>query len=316
MNLRHLRTFVAVADAGSFGRATARLNLSQSAASRQIIALEDELGIPLFDRIGRRLHLNSEGEDLLSRSRRLLADAEALGERALALKGGQIGTLRVSAPPQVIEHILAPFLKTYLRHRSGVEVRLVEGGSSGAHAQLDRGDVHLAHIASDIGRFRSRLLYPIYVMAVLPKAHRLSRQPVLDVASLAGEPLLLLRKDFGARLWFDAACSIAGISPPTFLESGAPHTLIALASIGYGVAVLPSNVPISQSEVRGLPLVHRGAAIGKWAGIAWNPHRVLPLYAEQFVNEIVAYVQRAYPGRDLTRRAPRLPRPKEPAIKP
>jgi DNA-binding transcriptional LysR family regulator len=145
---------------------------SQSAASRQIIALEAELGIPLFDRIGRRLHLNSEGEDLLGRSRRLLADAETLGERAVALKGGKIGTLRVSAPPQVIEYILAPFLEKYLRHHSGVEVQLVEGGASGAHNQLDRGDVHLAHIASDIGRFRSRLLYPIYVMAVLPKAHR------------------------------------------------------------------------------------------------------------------------------------------------
>jgi DNA-binding transcriptional LysR family regulator len=70
MNLRHLRTFVIVADAGGFGRAIARLNLSQSAASRQIIALEAELGIPLFDRIGRRLRLNSEGEDLLWRSRR------------------------------------------------------------------------------------------------------------------------------------------------------------------------------------------------------------------------------------------------------
>jgi DNA-binding transcriptional LysR family regulator len=313
MNFRHLRTFVAVADAGSFGRA--RLNMSQSAASRQIMALEAELGIPLFDRIGRRLHLNSEGKDLLWRSRRLLADAETLGERAQALKGGQIGTLRISSPPQVIECVLAPFLKEYLRHHSGVEVNLVEGGAAGAYELLDRGDVHLAHIAWDIGRFRSRPLYPIYVMAVLPKAHRLSRQPVLDIASLADEPLLLLRKDFGARLWFDAACNVAGVRPRAFLESGAPHTLVALAGIGYGIAILPSNVPMLQAAVRALPLVHRGAAIGKWAGIAWNPHRVLPLYAEQFVDELVAHVRHACPGHDLTRRAPRLPQPKEPAGK-
>src|SRR5262245_4636381 len=313
MNLRNLRTFVAVADAGSFGRA--RLNLSQSAASRQIMALEGELGIPLFDRVGRRLHLNSDGKDLLWRSRRLLADAETLGERAQALKGGHIGTLRVSAPPQVIECVLAPFLSEYLRRHSGVEVHLVEGGAGGAHELLDRGDVHLAHIASDIGRFRSRPLYPIYVMAVLPKAHRLSRQPVLDIASLADEALLLLRKDFGARLWFDAACDVAGVRPRAFLESGAPQTLVALAGIGYGIAVLPSNVPMSQSAVRIVPLVHRGAAIGKWSAVAWNPHRVLPLYAERFVDEIVAHVQRVCPGRDLIRRAPRLARPKESARK-
>jgi LysR family cyn operon transcriptional activator len=315
MNLRHLRTFVAVADAGGFGRATARLNLSQSAASRQIIALEAELGIPLFDRIGRRLRLNSEGEDLLWRSRRLLADAETLGERAQALKGGQIGTLRVSAPPQVIENILAPFLNKYLRHHSGVEVQLVEGGGSKAHDQLDHGDVHLAHIASDIARFGSRLLYPIYVMAVLPRTHRLSRRPVLEIASLADESLLLLRRDFGARSWFDAACEIAGVNPRVLLESGAPHTLIALAGVGYGIAVLPSNVRILRGAVRGVPIVHRDTAIGKWAVIAWNPHRFLPPYAEQFATELVAHVQRAYPGRDLTGRAPRLARPTEPAGK-
>jgi LysR family transcriptional regulator, cyn operon transcriptional activator len=316
MNLRHLRTFVTVADAGSFGRATARLNLSQSAASRQIIALEAELGIPLFDRIGRRLRLNSEGEDLLWRSRRLLTDAETLGERAQALKGGQIGTLRVSAPPQVIENILAPFLNKYLRHHSGVEVQLVEGGGSKAHDQLDHGDVNLAHIASDIARFGSRLLYPIYVMAVLPRTHQLSRRPVLDIASLADEPLLLLRQDFGARSWFDAACNVAGVNPRVLLESGAPHTLIALAGVGYGIAVLPSNVQILRGAVRAVPIVHRDAAIGKWAVIAWNPHRFLPPYAEQFANELVAHVQRAYPGRDLIGRAPHLARPKEPASKP
>jgi LysR family transcriptional regulator, cyn operon transcriptional activator len=316
MNIRHLRTFVTVADAGSFARAIAQLNLSQSAASRQIIALEAELGIPLFDRIGRRLRLNSEGEDLLWRGRRLLADAETLRERAQALKGGQIGTLRVSAPPQVIENILAPFLNKYLRHHHGVEVQLVEGGGSKAHDQLDRGDVHLAHIASDIARFGSRLLYPIYVIAVLPRTHRLSRRPVLDIVSLADEPLLLLRRDFGARSWFDAACNVANVNPRVLLESGAPHTLIALAGVGHGIAVLPSNVRILRGAVRGVPIVHRDAAIGKWAVIAWNPHRFLPSYARQFANELVAHVQHAYPGRDLIRRAPRLARPKEPTSKP
>src|SRR6266849_5119453 len=96
MNLRHLRTFVSIADAGGFARAANRLNLSQPALSRQIRALETELGVPLFDRIGRRVQLTSEGEDLLRRSRRLLAEADSLAERARALKGGQTGLLRAA----------------------------------------------------------------------------------------------------------------------------------------------------------------------------------------------------------------------------
>src|SRR5262245_56524612 len=102
MNLRHLRTFVAIADGGGVTPAAARLNMTQPTASRQIDGLENDLGVSLFDRVGRRLQLTSEGEDLLQRSRRLLADADSLGERARALKKGQSGTLRVGATPQAI----------------------------------------------------------------------------------------------------------------------------------------------------------------------------------------------------------------------
>jgi DNA-binding transcriptional LysR family regulator len=83
MNLRHLQTFVAVADAGGLHRAGGVVNLSQPAISRQIHALEAELGVRLFDLIRRRVQLTSAGEDLLPWSRRrLLIDAEAIGERA------------------------------------------------------------------------------------------------------------------------------------------------------------------------------------------------------------------------------------------
>ena len=126
MNLRHLRAFAAIADAGGFARAATRLHLSQPALSRQIHTLEADLGVLLFDRVGRGVRLTAQGEDLLERSRRLLAEAEALGERARELKGGATGILRVGATPQVIENLLAPFLVHYRRRHSGVEVHLVE----------------------------------------------------------------------------------------------------------------------------------------------------------------------------------------------
>ena len=95
MNLRSLRTFVMTAELGGLGRACTRLNLSQPAASRQIHALEADLGVALFEPMGRGLRLTSQGEDLLQRSRRLLADADLLAEHARALKGGESGTMRV-----------------------------------------------------------------------------------------------------------------------------------------------------------------------------------------------------------------------------
>src|SRR3954470_17313086 len=98
-NFRFLRTFVAIADNAGFARAAARLNLTQSAASRQIQALEDELGLRLFARVGRRARLTAEGEDLLARSRRLLSDVEAIEARAGALKSGEAGARGGGGPP-------------------------------------------------------------------------------------------------------------------------------------------------------------------------------------------------------------------------
>lgn len=77
MNLRHLHAFATIVDVGGLAKAATRLHLSQPALSRQIQALEADLGVALFDRIGRRVQLTSQGEDLLLRSRRLLAEAES-----------------------------------------------------------------------------------------------------------------------------------------------------------------------------------------------------------------------------------------------
>jgi len=314
MNFRHLLAFRTIADAGGFARAAARLNLSQPALSRQIHALEADLGVLLFDRIGRRVQLTSEGEDLLRRSRRLLAEVDSLGERARSLKTGEIGILRVGATPQVIENLLADFLTHYRRRHPGVEVHLVEDGGVRLHGRLERGDVHLAMTAVGGTRFEDRLLYPMHLVAALPTAHPLSgRRAALEVGELADEPLLLLRREFGSREWFDVACQIAHIRPRVLLESAAPHTLVALAATNYGIAILASNSQVPQGTVHAVPLVHRGDSIGRWAHIAWDPQRFLAPYAEQFVSELEVYCRRDFPGRGLIRRAPPLPRPKQSA---
>ena len=311
MNLRRLRAFAAIADVGGFARAAARVNLSQPALSRQIHALEEELGVPLFDRIGRRVQLTSQGEDLLRRCRRLLADADSLGERARSLNAGKSGILRVGATPQVIESLLAEFMARHRRRHPGVEVHLVEEGGARMAERLARGEVHLACMPAGDPRFQGRLLAPMHLLVVLPQEHRLRRRAACEIAELAEEPLLVLRREFGSRAWFDAACQVARMRPRVALESAVPQTLVALAAEGHGIAVLPSNVPLPRRAVRALPLLHRGASIGAWQVIAWDPQRFLAPYAQQFIDELVASVRRVFPGHELIRRAPPLPRPKE-----
>ena len=310
LNLRALRTFVATAESGLLARASAKLNISQPAASRQIQTLETELGVRLFHRLGRTLQLTAEGEDILQQSRRLLADADLLTERARALKGGQTGTLRVAATPHVIATLLAQFLPNYRRRHPDVEVLLMEGGAARQPSRLERGEVHLAIMPVGLEQFSGRLLYPVHAVAAFASTHALRRHRVAEVNALANESLLLLRHEFGSRAWFDAACQIAQIRPRVLLESSAPDTLVDLAAVGYGVAVLPSTVAVRNENVRVAPLVQRGASIGRWSMIGWDRQRSLPLYADRFVEELVAHSQRAYPGRKFLRHAPALPRPK------
>ena len=311
MNLRHLRTFVLIAELGGIAHAGDRLHLSSPAASRQILALENEFQVKLFDRIGRRLKLTPNGEDLLARCRRLLNDAESLTERARTLKAGQTGLLRVGAAPQAIEALFAPFVQQYRRRHRGVDVHLVEDASGNLPTRLERGDVHLAEVPAGDERFLTRPMFPIHAVVVLPRAHRLARRATLDITELADEPLVLTRREFRIRGWIDAAFNVAHVRPNVLLESAAPHTLVAVAAAGYGIAIVPSNVLIQHKGVRAIPLVLRGASIGTWAAIAWHPQRYLPPYAERFVEEFVAFARRADPGRDIVRRAPSLPRPRE-----
>jgi len=297
VNFRQLRSFIAVVDAGGVHRAAARLHLTQPALSRQIQALEAELGVPLFDRIGRRIHLTAEGEDLLRRGRRLLSEAEAFTARAGALRKGETGVLRVGATPQVLESTLAEFSQQYRRRHPGVDLQLVEDGGTNLPTRLEHGDVLLTLMAVDDDRFNFRLLSPTYGLAVVSGRHSLGRRRTLDVAELADEPLLLLRGGFASRDWIEAAFSVAHLRPRIVMESAAPHTVIRLAASGYGIAIVPSTVQIPRGRVRAIPLMQNGKAIGRWLRVAWDPQRFLAPYAERFVDELVPFCRQIDRGR-------------------
>jgi LysR family cyn operon transcriptional activator len=318
MNFRHLRTFVAIADAGGIHRAATRLHLSQPAASRQVQALEADLGVTLFDRIGRGLRLTPEGEIMLRRGRRLLAEVEAFGGEAAALTSGEIGVLRVAATSAVIESMLARFIARFRRRHSGIEVQLIETGGLAMPQRLDDGDVHVALMALDDDRFRCRLLHPVYGLAVVAERHRFARRRTLEIAALSDEPLVLLRDDFASRDWFETARRIAGIRPRVLLESSAPHAAIAVAHAGLGVAIVPSTVRLATGRVTGrvcaIPLVQRGVPIGRWLRAAWHPERRVARYVAAFIDELAIDCRQRYPGCAVRRRAGPLPRPAEPAV--
>jgi DNA-binding transcriptional LysR family regulator len=291
-----------VADVGSFSQAARRLGITQPALSRQVRDLETELGVRLFDRVGRRARVSADGEALLAHGRRLLADTEALGERARALGRGEQGVLRVGATPQTLQSLLARFITRFRHARPGVELHLTEDGGIRLLTLVERGDLHLAVGAVPAEKpLRARRIFPYCVLAVTAESHRLGRRRTVELAELRDEPLLLLRRDFGSRATFDAACREAGVRPRSLFESGEPHSLLALAEQGHGVAVVPSTVLFDAWRVHVAPIVHAGHPLADAVAVAWDPRRVLPRYADAFVEELAASTRRSYPGRRFHR---------------
>jgi DNA-binding transcriptional LysR family regulator len=300
MDLRHLRTFVAVAEQGTVSKASLRLRVAQPALSRQISDLEAELGVRLFDRIRRRLVLTGEGEQLLEDCRAVLGAVSSLSERAQQLRRGDRGILRVAATPQTIDGIFSTFLHRFAERRPNVQIKLTEAVGADLESVLERGHVHLTVSLiqpnqADSPFIDSFELSPLEFFAASAASLEIGTAGDVDIGRLAAYPLLLLDTSFYVRQTFDAACRLAGVKPSIFIESRTPHALLALAEAGHGVAIVPSVLPIHRYKLRIARLTHgRKPLRGRFA-ILWDKRRVLPPYAEDFRQSLAAYMRESFP---------------------
>src|SRR2546421_2641981 len=193
MDLRRLRTFVAVAELGTVSKAAVRLRIGQPALSRQIGDLQQELGLRLFDRVGRGLALTAEGKQLLADCRRVMTDLDAVREHAEVLRRGDRGVLKIAAPPHTIESVLARFLPQYAERFPNVNVELTEALGPEQPALLERGEAHVG-IRLDPGvdpRFETRVLQSADVLAVSAASVELGKAGVITIERLVSYPLLL-----------------------------------------------------------------------------------------------------------------------------
>lgn len=178
MNLRHLQHWLALAETGSFSRAADKLHITQSALSRSIQALEEELGGPLVDRIGKRNELTPLGHAVLARARRIVHEAAELRQGALALQQGGLGSLRLGLGSGPGAMLMTPWLVYMARHHPGVKVAITRGPTELQLQQL---------------RERSLDALVVDVRRVVP-APDLQVGPVFDMPAgflcRAGHPLL------------------------------------------------------------------------------------------------------------------------------
>jgi DNA-binding transcriptional LysR family regulator len=301
MDLRRLRTFVIIAEQGTVSSAALVLHISQPGLSRQIGELQQELGLKLFDRIGRRLVLTAEGEQLLADCRYLLDYADAISERAQVLRGGDTGILKVAASPLQFETVFSTLLHRYAQRYPNVHVKLIEAVGLDTLAMLERGEIHfgvclLQSIKTDDSRFGHSQMRPIELLGACQPSLRLGRGSKIDVVRLASYSLLLPDSSFAVRKTFDAVCNLARLKPDILIESRAPHTLLAFAEAGHGVAVIPSGLRTHRYTLRSVRITYKGEPLREELAVVWGKRRVLPGYATEFSKLLAAHTRGASPS--------------------
>src|SRR5437667_1546843 len=197
MELRHLRYFVAVAEALNFTKASARLRVAQPALSRQMTDLEDEIGVDLMKRSPRGVTLTAEGKLFLDEVRELLRRADESVEKVRALARGEYGELHVGYAPSPTVEILPPALAAFQKSVPRVKVLLHDLASDELIAGLQNGTLELAIMVPPAGdqtagiQFEVLRTYPLCV--AMTAMHPFARMKSIPLEKLAAEPLAACR---------------------------------------------------------------------------------------------------------------------------
>jgi DNA-binding transcriptional LysR family regulator len=282
VELRQARAFVATADEGHVGRASALLHVTQPTLSRQIAALERALGVPLFDRTGRSLVLTPAGEVFLAGARDLVRRADDLAEATRRAHRGELGVLRIGFVQSATFAAMPGLLGAFRAAWPDVRVEATPMTTLRQVAALadDRIDAGLLRPPVHAADLRLHPLSHDELYAVLPGGHPLAARARVSLADLAPEPFVFYARTSGPAVHdrIVSHCLAAGFSPRIVQEALDVQTIVALVTAGLGVSLLIGPTPhTDEAAVAFRPLVED---LPRWEmSLAWSSHNRSPVLA-------------------------------------
>jgi DNA-binding transcriptional LysR family regulator len=275
MEIRQLRSVLALAGTRHFTRAAEALAIAQPALSQQIKTLEEELGVRLFERTSRRVRLTDAGTAFVAEARRIVDDADRLALVMHEYAGLLRGRVVVGAMQLFSETMLPQLLGRFHREFPGIEIALREDVSQAMLVDLRAGSLDLA-----IANIADPQAYPDLVMTSLGKdevalavapTHHLAQRTVVRLDELRDEQFVVYAAGAGLQVQLLAAARDAGFTPRIAFESADSWTLRALASEGLGIGLLPRTflespgppiaaIPLDPPIYRSIALAQRRAS--------------------------------------------------------
>jgi DNA-binding transcriptional LysR family regulator len=248
MELRHLRYFVAVADALSFTKGAQKLRLSQPSLTRQIKDLEERIGVRLFDRTKRRVNLTEEGKFFLEDAKRVLAHSAEIVQAVQHLNGRDRLRLNIGYVANLFYSALPPSLAAFQCSLPAVSINLFDMTCGDQFRALENGKIDIGFVGFlqtiEELDLEFRVIASYKTVAALAKDNPLTRKAVIKLKDL--EPMFFISLSEasypGYRQWLITACRRAGVSPKILHEANTERTLIQAVESGLGVALLPDQI--------------------------------------------------------------------------
>ncbi len=289
MEIRQLRTFQTVARFLSFNRAAKELNYAQSSISAQIQALEEELAVQLFDRLGRSILLTEAGVRLLQYAEKILdltdeAPSGVIGAKELR------GSLTIKVPETVGVHRLPPVISRFRSRYPKVRLRFVSCSHEGLHKDLRKGITDLAFLLTDsiqAADLESEILGIEPLVMVSHPKHRLTKQREIQARDLEGETIPFSTVDCSYRRSLESILKGESIRYDVALEFNSVEALKSCIMSGGGITILP-EITVAEDISRGV------LAALPWAGEQLEVATLMIWYKERWVSPtLTAFMETA-----------------------
>ena len=287
MELRHLRYFVAVAEAENVSRAALKLHVSQPGVSRQIQDLEAEIGFPLFERSAKSLRLTAAGKVFLTETREVLRHADAAVIKAREVANGSGAEIHVGYAPSPTVELLPCALHSFQNLAPEVRVTLHDLSSEEMLRGLHDGKLDLCLMVRTSGKslrgLKFELLREYPTCVAMSPRHPLTKLKQVPIKLLAKEPLLAFsRKDYPEyHAMLEELLEGTGARPRIVEEHDSAPGLIAATEIGRGLAIVPSVMGmLAGGRIQLRPLQPAPAPLA--VGAAFNPKK-FPAAAQKFL---------------------------------
>ncbi|OUQ88645.1 LysR family transcriptional regulator [Brevibacillus brevis] len=286
MELLQLQYFLTVARMEHVTEAARSLHVTQSSLSKTIQRLEEDLGVPLFDRTGRKLRLNEFGSKFLCRVERALFELEQGKLELRDLSNPEHGTLELAV---TTASTLPNILREFRKKRPDIQFHVQMLSTLEMITLLHRGEVDFCLSSPPIqdDDIECEIVFIDPILVAVPRGHRLADRSIVSLTELKDESFVGVKKGYGTRDFVDAICKSVGFAPTYVYEGDEPARLIQLVEAEIGIAFIPSTARDSREQITYLRVENH--ELVREIALLWHKSRYISRAAQEFREVVVDY---------------------------